>query len=244
MREPSLKETTALSIVLHAVVLFIAFFVIKRSNYISLPSPYVVKLVSPTELKQVMSKSNKARHSKPNVATIREIKKKRQRALIKTKKTYSRVVKPEVKTQPSSDISYKEAIAALKAKKRIEEKVRKKRELLSIKKQYLTKERETPKTSSENISSAENKDTIFSTYYSLITERIWSEWVYPEFKNRENLLAVINIKILKNGEIKILGVEKSSGNTLFDRSAIRAIRKASPLPPPPFELEVGLKFSP
>ncbi len=239
MREPTLKETTALSILLHAVVLFIAFFVIKRSSYISLPSPYVVKLVSPAELKQVMSKPNKTRHPKPNVATIKEIKKKRQKILIKTKKA----VKPKVKTQPS-EISYKEAIAALKAKKRIEEKVRKKREILSIKKQYLTKGEENQKASSKNTSSGENKDTLFSSYYSLITERVWSEWVYPEFKSKEDFLTIIDIKILKNGEIKILKVEKSSGNTLFDRSVIRAIRKASPLPPPPFEIEVGLKFSP
>lgn len=241
MREPTLKETTALSILLHAVVLFIAFFVIKRSSYISLPSPYVVKLVSPAEFKQTITKPNKiTRHPRTKVATIKEIKRKRQKILIKTKKA----VKPKVKTQPSSDISYKEAIAALKAKKRIEEKVRRKRELLSIKKQYLTKGEENQKSSSENSSSGENKDTLFSSYSSLITERVWSEWVYPEFKSREELLTIIDIKILKNGEIKILKIEKSSGNTLFDRSAIRAIRKASPLPPPPFEIEVGLKFSP
>ena len=37
-------------------------------------------------------------------------------------------------------------------------------------------------------------------------------------------------------------IEKSSGNLLFDRSATKAISKASPLSPPPVEMEIGVRF--
>jgi TonB family protein len=42
-------------------------------------------------------------------------------------------------------------------------------------------------------------------------------------------------------------MESSSGNSYYDQSAIRAIRKASPVPPLPKELgeeslDVGIKF--
>ena len=60
----------------------------------------------------------------------------------------------------------------------------------------------------------------------------------------EGLEAIISVKILKDGTVIVQRVEKSSGNTLFDRSAIRALAKASPLPPPPYEMEIGVRFYP
>ena len=52
------------------------------------------------------------------------------------------------------------------------------------------------------------------------------------------------IKILKDGTTIVQNIEKSSGNSLFDRSALKALAKASPLPPPPYEMEIGVRFYP
>lgn len=79
------------------------------------------------------------------------------------------------------------------------------------------------------------------SYYALITRRIWSEWIYPE-SGIEGLEAIIAIKIDREGKIISQEIEKSSGNSLFDRSAIKAISKSSPLPPPPVEMEIGVRF--
>ena len=46
----------------------------------------------------------------------------------------------------------------------------------------------------------------------------------------KDLLAIINIRIARNGNVTILGFEKKSGNPLYDRAAIKAITDASPLP--------------
>jgi len=39
-------------------------------------------------------------------------------------------------------------------------------------------------------------------------------------------------------------VEKSSGDLFFDRSALKAVTKASPVSPPPYEMEIGIRFFP
>lgn len=75
--------------------------------------------------------------------------------------------------------------------------------------------------------------------------RIWEEWVFPAgTDDAAGLEAVISIKILKDGTIKIKDIEKSSGNPMFDGSALKAINRASPLKPPPFEMEIGVRFTP
>lgn len=88
----------------------------------------------------------------------------------------------------------------------------------------------------------------FHAYYNMVGGMIQSAWAYPSEK-KEGLTAWLQLKITRNGELKAVLVEKTSGNTLFDESALRAVKKASPFPPVPEEmegtfLEVGLRFCP
>lgn len=78
---------------------------------------------------------------------------------------------------------------------------------------------------------------VAANYSGLVRARVESDWTLPEFAEKTGLEAIIVIKVLKNGEAVITQVEKSSGNSLFDRSAKRAINEASPFPPPPPEIE-------
>ena len=78
-------------------------------------------------------------------------------------------------------------------------------------------------------------------YYSIISQKIWQQWTYPNFQ-ASGLEVIISIKIDKAGRVISQEIEKSSGNTLFDHSAQRAISKASPLPPPTGEIEIGVRF--
>lgn len=80
-------------------------------------------------------------------------------------------------------------------------------------------------------------------YYSIISRKIWQQWIYPN-SQASGLEVIISIKIDKHGKVVSQELEKPSGNELLDRSAIRAIAKASPLPPPPEEMEIGVKFYP
>ena len=56
--------------------------------------------------------------------------------------------------------------------------------------------------------------------------------------NAKALVAVVRIKIQRDGYVPSSGVEivRSSGNDYFDKSVVRAVMKASPLPVPPEQL--------
>jgi colicin import membrane protein len=84
-----------------------------------------------------------------------------------------------------------------------------------------------------------------------IAYHIEKKWAFPEqfAGGRTDLEAVLVIKILPNGEIRDIWFEKKSGNSYFDESAFRAVRKSNPLPPLPKEFRrpfynVGLVFTP
>lgn len=88
-------------------------------------------------------------------------------------------------------------------------------------------------------------------YYNLLWQRIRSAWVLPEgaLGGKKDLETIIAIRIAKDGRIEDIQFEKKSGNPQLDESALRAIKKANPLPPlpPGFEgdkFDVGVRFTP
>ncbi len=90
----------------------------------------------------------------------------------------------------------------------------------------------------------------FREYYNLIWRRVRDAWVLPENigeGERRRLVAVVEFQVTSTGEISNVRLESSSGNTYFDNSALRAVKKANPLPPFPPELSrpylmVGVRF--
>jgi colicin import membrane protein len=78
-------------------------------------------------------------------------------------------------------------------------------------------------------------------YFSLVRQKIREQWVHPEFSS-EDLEALLSFQIDRKGNIISPKIIQSSGNVLFDRSAMKAILKASPLPPPAVEDEFVLRF--
>jgi len=85
-------------------------------------------------------------------------------------------------------------------------------------------------------------------YYSVVWSMIKEKWALPEgILHGDNIEAIIEAKILRNGSVSHLSFEKNSGNRYFDESAIKAIRKASPFPPLPEWLDeryidLGIRF--
>ncbi|MCG6537529.1 MAG: TonB C-terminal domain-containing protein [Syntrophales bacterium LBB04] len=73
-----------------------------------------------------------------------------------------------------------------------------------------------------------------SNYYALIKSRIKSAWTLPQgILPRENIEAVIQVRILRDGSVSNVGFEKRTGNRYYDESALRTVKKASPFPPLP-----------
>jgi TonB family protein len=89
-----------------------------------------------------------------------------------------------------------------------------------------------------------------SIYYRMIWTRIKGMWSLPQgILPRGNIEAVIHAQILRDGTIVDVSFERRSGNRFFDESAMRAVKKAGPLPPLPegvgdSSIEVGIRFHP
>lgn len=91
-------------------------------------------------------------------------------------------------------------------------------------------------------------DTQMRAYYAMVWSQIRGKWALPQGILRGEVLeTVIDVTILRNGTVTEVNFEKRSGNSYFDESAMKAIRKASPLPPLPAwiggnSLGVGIRF--
>ncbi len=88
-------------------------------------------------------------------------------------------------------------------------------------------------------------------YYSTIWAKIKKEWTLPGGlpKGKTDLETIIVVIIERDGKIKKSWFEKRSGNVHYDQMAMRAIKKAEPLPPIPDEFsddafELGIRFYP
>ncbi len=78
-------------------------------------------------------------------------------------------------------------------------------------------------------------DPTYMTYVTKIRLSIESEWQYPQAALRYGLqgkLALV-FTILGNGQLEGLRLVRSSGSTVLDEEALRAIKAAAPFPPIP-----------
>jgi len=238
MKGPSIQKTTALSAVLHLTFFIVTAVILRQSSSIIMPSPYVVNLVSSAGL----SKERATDGASPRVireASVAEPAKQRD-------KTEARAVEPKTQQgSPAKDIKadqkqIEDRLAELKAKKKVKDIVGLRSKMLSIR----GSEGKTPQANTaQSRGGPSSQGTLFDSYYGKITQQIWQEWVYPDTGDK-NLEAIIAVKIAKDGSVTVQGIEKRSGNPLFDRSALRAISKASPVSPPPYEMEIGMRFYP
>jgi len=223
MKEPSPQKTTVLSLALHISVLFIAFFLLRQSNKFMMPSPYVVSLVSPEVLR---GKSMDIRASQEASKPLKDT------SVVETVPKQNKKNKDNKKEK-----MVEERIAAIAAKKKVERLVKLRSEI------SLKASSNSNKDGSETTPAQTGKGSFFDEYYTRIRKEIWQQWVFPDF-GQKNLEAIIAIRIMKDGTISIQKIEKSSGNSFFDKSAIKALTKASPLSPPPYEMEMGVRFYP
>lgn len=68
-------------------------------------------------------------------------------------------------------------------------------------------------------------------YIGLIQQTIRSNWI-NQFSQSDQLTVVLLISLNLQGQVESVQVVQSSGNAAFDRQAILAVRKSSPLPMP------------
>jgi TolA protein len=229
MRGPSLQKATIISFALHLTVFLLAILILRHSSRMVMPAPYTVNLVSPDVLQGIDKSADTEADTGKNETILKESK-----------------AAPEVQPKKSKKEIAKEKqmvdkkISAIAAKKKIERLV-KLRSIISLKaggSKGSSRPKAAPASSGPSGNGQQPDD-----YYTKITKEIWQQWVYPNV-GKKDIGAIIFIKILRDGTAIVQRIEKSSGNALFDRSALKALAKASPLTPPPYEMEIGVRFYP
>jgi colicin import membrane protein len=86
-------------------------------------------------------------------------------------------------------------------------------------------------------------------YYTEVWNAIRRQWALPNMLRSSRLEAVIIVVIRRDGKILKTSFERRSGNDAYDESALRAVKKADPLPAfpeiySPRQVEIGVRFRP
>jgi TonB family protein len=107
----------------------------------------------------------------------------------------------------------------------------------------------TPRTPS-NIS-LDVSDFPFTYYLRQLQAKISERWAPPRSAAAGGERAIVVFEIGRDGQIKEPSVEKTSGNAIYDQSALRAVMEASPFPPlppefraPSLRVHFGFEFRP
>jgi TonB family protein len=72
-----------------------------------------------------------------------------------------------------------------------------------------------------------------TVYWGRVWSKIDREWIAPQVNIRSGrpLQVVLAFRIERDGGVKNLAIEQSSGNEYYDVAAKRAVLNATPLPP-------------
>ena len=222
MKGPSLQKTAVLSASLHMMFFLLSFLILRQSHEMVMPSPYIVSLVGPADETQ-----KKGAAVEPGA--VSPVEKNQTTTRIEDKK--------ELKT-------IEESIAALKAKRKTEEKLHQIVRLRSLVSIQGKPSRSIAKSSAQNKTTGPAGGTSGAGYIDNITGQIQSHWEVPDFLINKDLEAIVSVKIGRDGTLTVEGFEKKSGNRFYDRYVMETIQKASPVTRPQYEMEIGIRFSP
>jgi colicin import membrane protein len=239
MRTPTLYGPFTFSVFLHASLVILFMIILRHAHFERTPVPYIVALVDEGGL--ISSPKTGVQKSDRN-DTVPPAEKQQQPILQPPKqKAVEQARKDAEQAKKEKEHLMKERISALEAKKKIE-KLAALRKIVDID----ASARNAGKTLSSRSKSAQSggvKGNAGADYYSIVIAMIRQQWIFPETVDKD-LETVVSIRIARDGRVIIEKVEKSSNNPLFDRSVLRAISMASPLPPPQQEMEIGVRFRP
>ncbi|MCI0469370.1 MAG: cell envelope integrity protein TolA [Nitrospirae bacterium] len=264
IKNPDLQDALTYSLFIHILFLVSAIF-FSRSAVVKKTIPYTVSLIDASTLRASSPASGGVKAVvQPSKTAVSEPVKKKETAPpvnipkeeIKAKETKAL---PQEKPKPPETAKREQAliserIAAIQAKKRVENIVAL-RKIIEVSKQSVPvgnpAERQSQTSAGGTAQTpgqghgqdAQDKGEKGDEYLAKVIQAITEQWAHPATV-KNDLETVVSIKIAVDGKVIIGKVEKGSGDALFDRSVLRAINKASPLPKPPQEMEIGVRFKP
>jgi TonB family protein len=86
----------------------------------------------------------------------------------------------------------------------------------------------------------------FTYYLEAIERKVSENWFSAVPGGGESLSCMVYFRLKRDGAVKDIRMERSSGNSYFDRAALRAVRSSAPFPPLPRafrESHLGIHFT-
>ncbi len=72
----------------------------------------------------------------------------------------------------------------------------------------------------------------FNRYIQALPDKVRLNWKLPSYLIDKNLQCRIRIYIASNGDVTKMDIIETSGDPEFDRKAMEAVKRSSPLPKP------------
>jgi colicin import membrane protein len=256
MTGPTLQRATALSLAMHLTLVALIFMMARNRADFVMPAPYVVSLVTPQAARTperppapAPSEPEAEKAAPPRVekgvsavapetskTTGKAPSKPAEKPLEREKfKDYKSERLKELKAKAEREQYLADRLGAIESKQKL-------RRIAEIKRS-ITLKAGGPQSPSAGAPPTTAEPSMFDEYFLHVHDKIWQNWVFPG-PGARGLVAVVSITVMRDGRARINGFEKSSGNPVFDQSVLRAIGKASPFDRPPFEMEIGVRFSP
>lgn len=245
---PSLEKAAALSLLFHAALILTVIIATSLKKSPHIPLIYTVNIVRPAET----AKENiePAAPQSPEVETARQKPPpKKQEASKKSDKHSTDAALNDKKLRESANAEKAKTLRELAQKREAERQREQRLSELQTRSRLENIKHEAAKRTASYAGKPTDRERSqkLSEYYKKIEADIIEKWVFPDIKGVRSLEAVVNISVRRDGVIIINRFETPSGNALFDRSAIKAIERASPAEPPPFGEEIsdiGIRFRP
>lgn len=227
-KQPGLSNMIILSLVVHLAVLAVIFVSLPTSSrHLTFGPVYSVSLVS----QEAAFTNNK------ESSLIKEIGKSSQTAnSIIYKRQVTGLAPTPVKKEEINRLNIEKAVSALQQKQ--------------LDKPSTATSTQTTPAGSANKPAAAEFNSWMKEYSAQTKMRVTRNFnIPPALAPKENIQAIIAIKILRNGTLDYANFEKHSGNRYFDDAALKAVKKSVPFAPFPEKIrensiEIGIIFHP
>ncbi len=234
-KEPNFNKVIAASVILH--LLFITLITIPLRSREREYKSYFVNIVTPAQIRRTTGSSAVKTKGKTTKKAVKAKRSPRKR--VRAKKG----VRLETTDRLKNELQRMKAISAIaKLKKDKEDALAKsnnEEEELAEALDALRKKKQISISSgpgAQGLRASSKTDA----YSAVVRQQILDQWIHPEFES--TLEAIVSFKVNTQGEVIKPMIIKSSGNKIFDSSTLKAVKKASPLPPPAVDEEIEVRF--
>jgi colicin import membrane protein len=208
------------------------------------------------EVKETKREPKKSKEDvRPNPAELKETKKKvpdsraemALAAKAKKEKEEAEAEKVREKLKQLREKRIEDALAAIRSRTQSQEKMEQQQQKAAATSTATGKEPGAAALGAGGTGGGIARGAEFIRYFNEMRERIKGGWTWAG--RRTDLVASVRFSVQENGEIVGLKLVRGSGDSSYDDSVIRALRKANPLPPPPEShrqefTDVELAFTP